>query len=97
MSRHRCSRGSSLGSDIRGSNICDLEVRLTKALPWVLASYPDADWSWLIDQVKLKDAQNRLGFVVGLAQAFATSLEEFQSGLQPLAQMQAKLERAARA
>lgn len=75
----------------------DLEVRLTKALPWVLASYPDADWSWLIDQVKLKDAQNRLGFVVGLAQAFATSLEEFQSGLQPLAQMQAKLERAARA
>ena len=72
----------------------DLEVRLTEALPWVLASYPDADWSWLVDQVKLKDVQNRLGFVVGLAQQLATSREEFQSALQPLAQVQAKLERA---
>jgi transcriptional regulator with XRE-family HTH domain len=72
----------------------DLEVRLTEALPWVLASYPDADWSWLVDQVKLKDVQNRLGFVVGLAQQLATSREEFQSALQPLAQAEAKLERA---
>ena len=72
----------------------DLEVRLTEALPWVLASYPDADWSWLVDQVKLKDVQNRLGFVVGLAQQLAMSREEFQSALQPLAQVQAKLERA---
>lgn len=72
----------------------DLEVRLTEALPWVLASYPDADWLWLVDQVKLKDVQNRLGFVVGLARQFATSREGFQSALQPLAQLQAKLERA---
>lgn len=72
----------------------DLEVRLTEALPWVLARYPDAEWSWLVDQVKLKDVQNRLGFVVGLAQQLASSREEFQSALQPLAQVEAKLERA---
>ena len=72
----------------------DLEVRLTEALPWVLASYPDVDWSWLVDKVKLKDVQNRLGFVVGLAQQLATSREEFQSAFEPLAQVEAKLERA---
>jgi hypothetical protein len=32
----------------------------------VLAAYPDVDWPWLTDQVKLKDAQNRLGFLVAL-------------------------------
>jgi hypothetical protein len=72
----------------------DLEVRLTEALPCVLASYPDADWSWLADQAKLEDVQNRLSVVVGLAQQLATSREEFQSALQPLAQVEAKLERA---
>lgn len=72
----------------------DLEVRLTEALPWVLASYADVDWSWLVDQVKLKDVQNRLGFVVGLAQEFAASREEFRPALQPLAQVEARLERA---
>jgi len=44
--------------------------------------------------VKLKDVQNRLGFVVGLAQQLATSREDFHSALQPLAQAEAKLERA---
>lgn len=72
----------------------DLEVRLTEALPWVLASYPDTDWSWLVDKVKLKDVQNRLGFVVGLARQFATPREAFQSALRPLEEMEAKLERA---
>jgi len=33
----------------------DLEVRLTEALPWVLATYPDVEWPWLTDQVKLRD------------------------------------------
>lgn len=45
----------------------DLEVRLIEALPWVLCTYPDLDWPWLIDQVRLNDAQNRLGFLVGVA------------------------------
>ena len=51
----------------------NLEVRLTEALPWVLCKYPDLEWSWLADQVKLKDAQNRLGFLVGVAKEVAKS------------------------
>jgi transcriptional regulator with XRE-family HTH domain len=44
-----------------------LEARLTEALPWVLLRYWDADWTWLVEQSKFHDAQNRLGFVVSLA------------------------------
>jgi len=72
----------------------DLEVRLTEALPWVLARYPDVDWRWLTDQVKLKDVQNRLGFLVGLAQQLAASREEFRPALKHLQQVETKLERA---
>ena len=72
----------------------DLEVRLTEALPWVLATYPDVDWPWLTDQVKLKDVQNRLGFLVALARELAKSRETFRSALEPLQQAETKLERA---
>lgn len=72
----------------------NLEVRLVEALPWVLANYPEVDWLWLTDQVKLKDVQNRLGFLAGLAQQLAASREEFRSALEPLQKADAKLERA---
>jgi len=72
----------------------DLEVRLTEALPWVLATYPDVEWPWLTDQVKLRDVQNRLGFLVALAEELAKSRETFRPALEPLQQVEAKLERA---
>jgi transcriptional regulator with XRE-family HTH domain len=72
----------------------DLEVRLTEALPWVLATYPDVEWPWLTDQVKLRDVQNRLGFLVALAEELAKSLETFRPALEPLQQVETKLERA---
>jgi transcriptional regulator with XRE-family HTH domain len=49
----------------------DLETRLAEALPWVLLTYPDLDWSWLISQVKISDTQNRLGFLVAVAKNLA--------------------------
>ncbi len=51
----------------------DLEGRLVEALPWVPFHYPDLDWDWLVTNVKLRDLQNRLGFVVQLASELATS------------------------
>jgi transcriptional regulator with XRE-family HTH domain len=45
----------------------DLETRLVEALPWVMNQYPDLDWPWLRDRVKLRNAQNRLGYLVFLA------------------------------
>lgn len=70
----------------------DLEVRLTEALPWVLGTYPDLSWPWLMDQVKLKDVQNRLGFLVGLTKQLAVSREKFRSALESLSAVEAQLE-----
>jgi hypothetical protein len=70
----------------------DLEVRLTEALPWVLGTYPDLGWPWLMSQVKLKDVQNRLGFLVGLTMEFAESRGKFRSALEPLSAVEVKLE-----
>jgi len=51
----------------------DLDTRLVEALPWVMNKYPDLDWEYLRDQVKLQNAQNRLGYVVHLARSVAGS------------------------
>jgi DNA-binding XRE family transcriptional regulator len=45
----------------------DVEVRVVEALPWLLVEYSDLDWDWLIREFKLRDVQNRLGFLVALA------------------------------
>src|ERR1700684_3768447 len=47
----------------------DLDTRLVEALPWVLSTYADLNWGWLRDQAKLRNAQNRLGYLVHLALA----------------------------
>ncbi len=70
----------------------DLEVRLTEALPWVLGTYPDLNWSWLMDQAKLKDVQNRLGFLVGMTKELAASRGKFRSALESLSAVEVKLE-----
>lgn len=72
----------------------DLETRLAEALPWVLLTYPDLDWSWLINRVKLADAQNRLGFLVAVAKNLATNRPQFQSALERLEAAELQLEHA---
>lgn len=49
----------------------DLDSRLTEALPWVVLTFPDLDWQWLVNAVKLGDVQNRLGFVTTVARRLA--------------------------
>jgi hypothetical protein len=72
----------------------DLKVRLTKALPWVVLTYPDMDWPWLIREVKLRDAQNRLGFVVAMARDLAATRPRFRPALERLSSAANELERA---
>lgn len=45
----------------------DLEARLFEALPWLVLRYWELEAAWLVEQAKLHDLQNRLGFVVTLA------------------------------
>ena len=49
----------------------DLNSRVTEALPWVLLEFPDLDWASLIREVKVRDLQNRLGFVISVARKLA--------------------------
>lgn len=52
----------------------DLEIRIVEALPWLVVKYSGLDWEWLIREAKLRDVQNRLGFVATLARQLAEKL-----------------------
>jgi transcriptional regulator with XRE-family HTH domain len=72
----------------------DLETRLAEALPWVLLTYPDLDWSWLVRHAKLQDVQNRLGFLVAVAKDLAADRAEFNPAFRQLSAVEQQLERA---
>src|SRR5712692_7276447 len=48
-------------------NAANLETRVTEGLPWLALAYADMDWDWVVQNARLLDRQNRLGFVVTLA------------------------------
>ena len=72
----------------------DLDTRLVESLPWVLSKYTDMNWEWLRDRAKLHNAQNRLGYLVHLAEQAARSLPEHQSAVQVLSRWENELEHA---
>jgi transcriptional regulator with XRE-family HTH domain len=54
----------------------DLDVRVAEGLPWVPMHYPHLDWKWLTQEVKQRNRQNRLGFVVALSQKMAKQVSK---------------------
>ena len=54
----------------------DLDARVTEALPWVLVRYPELNWDWLLTHAKLRNLQNRLGFLVAVARELAENQPE---------------------
>jgi hypothetical protein len=72
----------------------DLDTRLVEALPWVLNAYTDLDWEWLRDRAKLHNAQNRLGYLVHLAQKIAGVSPTRQSAVEVLSKWEQELEDA---
>jgi transcriptional regulator with XRE-family HTH domain len=71
----------------------NLEPRLAEALPWVVLRYPNLNWDWLLERVKVKDVQNRLGFVVALARRLAEQRGDHPTALK-LSRVEQQLERA---
>lgn len=60
----------------------DLDSRVTEALAWLPLAYPKLNWEWLTFNAKVRDRQNRLGFVVELArEAAATSKNSTLEGV----------------
>lgn len=72
----------------------DLDTRLVEAVPWVLATYTDLDWDWLRDQVRLRNAQNRLGYLVHLATKTAAARPGGGAAVRILSRWQNELDEA---
>ena len=51
----------------------ELDARLAEGLAWLLGTFPDLDWQWLLPKAKQHDLQNRLGFLVELARSSAAA------------------------
>lgn len=44
---------------------------ITAAIPWLLIQFPELNTTWLVDQARLHNLQNRLGFLTELAYELA--------------------------
>jgi transcriptional regulator with XRE-family HTH domain len=71
----------------------NLDARVAEGLPWLVLTYVDMDWDWLVRNAKLQDRQNRLGFAVSLASEIAESRRDSERA-QKLRGCLAVLERA---
>jgi transcriptional regulator with XRE-family HTH domain len=49
----------------------NLEARVAEGLPWVVLRYPDMPLDWLVREARVRNLQNRLGFVVTLGRRAA--------------------------
>lgn len=76
--RYRTARASQNPAQVllRALGQSQLDARLVEALPWLLLRYSELDWRWLLKQAKLRDLQNRLGFVVAVARKVAERLSQ---------------------
>lgn len=72
----------------------DLDTRLVEALPWVLATYCDLDWPWLRDQIKIGNLQNRLGYLICLAEETACTLTDRRNAVPVLRDWRRDLDQA---
>lgn len=69
-----------------------LDRRVAEGLPWLVLRYRAADWSWAVQQLKVQDLQNRLGFVVTLARELAE--KKALGSSEHLRQLESQMERS---
>ena len=67
---------------------------MTEALPWVLGAYTDLDWEWLRDRAKVNNAQNRLGYLVHLAEQTLHAMPAGAGAAAVLSRWKGELEQA---
>jgi transcriptional regulator with XRE-family HTH domain len=69
-------RRNPAGVLLKALNEPDLDTRVAEGLPWLVLRFADMDWDWLVQNAKLFDRQNRLGFVTTLALQLASNSAE---------------------
>lgn len=72
FSHVKASRKSNPGEVLLSAlSVRNLNSRIAEALPWVLLTYSDLDWQSLIKEAKIRDLQNKLGFLISIARKVA--------------------------
>lgn len=71
----------------------DVPALVTEALPWVLMTFVDLPWDWLVAHAQRANAQNRLGYLVAVARQAADRAGHSQVA-GTLASVEAELEEA---
>jgi transcriptional regulator with XRE-family HTH domain len=71
----------------------EVEARVVEALPWLVLRYWPLDQAWLVREAKLRDLQNRLGFVVTLTRRLAERQGDSDTAA-ALTHLEAQLERS---
>jgi len=77
---------------LRALALDDLDPRLAEALPWLLLQFDELDFKLLADQARMRNSQNRLGFVVALARQVAEQIQQHRHRVGDLRQFEASLE-----
>lgn len=69
-----------------------LEPRVAEALPWILLNFWQTSPTWLVEQARKHNVQNRLGFVVNLARQVSEQNHQSDPRTQALRSLEATLE-----
>jgi hypothetical protein len=69
-----------------------LEGRVAEALPWLLLQYWQMGSTWLLDQARKLNLQNRLGFVTSLARQVSETDPQNDHRTRVLRELEAKLD-----
>ena len=69
-----------------------LEPRVAEALPWILLNFWQTSSTWLVEQARKLNLQNRLGFVVSLARQVSERTHQNDTRTQTLRSLEATLE-----
>lgn len=64
---------------VRTLSADQVDARVVEALPWLVQTYADMDWDWVVSRAKQADLQNRLGFVVSVARGLAEAACDAQT------------------
>ncbi len=71
----------------------DLDARVVEGLPWLVRTYPNLNWDWVVPLAKQSDLQNRLGFVVAVACGLAEAADDTET-VTILRAVEARLEKS---
>jgi transcriptional regulator with XRE-family HTH domain len=77
---------------LRGLGLDELEPRFVESLPWLLLCHEGLDVQRLVSTAKMRDLQNRLGFVVALARQVAERRKDFERRVPQLRRLEEALE-----